>query len=198
MKKNKKMIRTLLMFALLLIMTSCASKNKTIEAKYVSLYDKTSYLMFNKDGSFVNSLWTETNNGTEIVRDCFTYSVDKNNIITATDTTEYEGKNELAEYEIGILYKDYICVSCDGVLPKEYANTSISSKLSEDLILTYLLKAEQTYEFIVSSNDKILSTENGTYSINGNEVVCTSSDGIITTFVDIRGNTYCIEYIKED
>ena len=42
--------------------------------------------------------------------DDFVYTIDENNIITAIDTTEYEGKDSLNEYEIVILYNDYICI----------------------------------------------------------------------------------------
>ena len=76
----------------------------------MSIYDKSCYLIFDKDGSFKNSLWNITSNGYTKINDDFVYTIDENNIITAIDTTEYEGKDSLNEYEIVILYNDYICI----------------------------------------------------------------------------------------
>lgn len=199
MQKSSTKIIISILCIFILGLTACSSNQSqnAIEGKYISVYDTENYLIFKKDGTFQNSLWNTNSGGVTKISDNFAYSIDENDIITAIDTTEYEGQDELNEYEIGIIYKDYICVKWNGRLSKDYTNTSITNTLGEDLILTYNLKTDKTYEFIVTSNDEVVDTEYGTYSINGNEITCTSNEGQITTFIDIDENTYCIEYVKE-
>lgn len=196
MKRNNTKIIISVFCFILLGLTACISIPKGIEGKYVSIYDESTYLIFNKDGSLINSLWTTIENGESIPQDCFRYSIDENNIITAIDTTKYEGQNKLDKYEIGIMYKEYICIKWNGTLSNEYEDTSLTSILG-DLNLTYNLKEDNTYEYTVTSNGEVVHTENGTYSINNNEVVCINKDKKITTFIEVDGNTYCIEYVKE-
>lgn len=196
MKKNHtKSIISVFCF-ILLGLTACTSSSKVIEGKYVSIYDELTYLIFNKDGSLTSSLWTTVENGKSIPRDCFRYSIDENNKIMAIDTTEYEGQDELNEYEIGIMYKDYICISWNGILSGTYEDILLTYTLG-DLNLAYNLNKDKTYEYTVTSDGKIVHTENGTYSINGDKLTCTSNEGKVITFIDIDGNAYCIEYIKE-
>ena len=196
MKKNNTKIIISVFCFILLGLTACTSNPKGIEGKYVSIYDESTYLIFNKDGSLISSLWTTIENGESIPQDCFRYSIDENNIITAIDTTEYEGQNELNKYEIGIMYKDYICIKWNGTLSNEYEDTSLTNTLG-DLNLTYNLKEDNTYEYTVTSEGEVVHTENGTYSINDNEVICTNEDKQVTTFINIEDNIYCIEYVKE-
>lgn len=196
MKKNNTKIIISVFCFILLGLTACTSNPKGIEGKYVSIYDESTYLIFNKDGSLISSLWTTIESGESIPQDCFRYSIDENNIITAIDTTEYEGQNELNKYEIGIMYKDYICIKWNGTLSNEYEDTSLTNTLG-DLNLTYNLKEDNTYVYTVTSDGEVVHTENGTYSINNNEVICTNEDKKVTTFVEIDDNIYCIEYVKE-
>lgn len=196
MKKNNTKIIISVFCFILLGLTACTSNPKGIEGKYVSIYDESTYLIFNKDGSLISSLWTTIESGESIPQDCFRYSIDENNIITAIDTTEYEGQNELNKYEIGIMYKDYICIKWNGTLSNEYEDTSLTNTLG-DLNLTYNLKEDNTYVYTVTSDGEVVHTENGTYSINNNEVICTNEDKKVTTFVEIDDNIYCVEYVKE-
>lgn len=196
MKKNNTKIIISVFCFILLGLTACTSNPKGIEGKYVSIYDESTYLIFNKDGSLISSLWTTIENGESIPQDCFRYSIDENSIITAIDTTEYEGQNELNKYEIGIMYKDYICIKWNGTLSNEYEDTSLTNTLG-DLNLTYNLKEDNTYVYTVTSNREVVHTENGTYSTNGNEVICINKDKKVTTFVEVDDNIYCIEYVKE-
>lgn len=198
MKKNNTKIIISIFCSILLGLTACTSKPKTIEGKYVSIYDKSTYLEFGKDGSLVSSMWTVIENGENIPQDCFRYSIDENNIITAIDTTEYFGQEELDEYEICIMYKDYICISWTGNISKSYENFTITREIPDaGIICRQNFKDDKTYENTVTSNGEVVQTKNGTYSINNNEVICTYNDGTITTFIDIKGNTYSIEYVKE-
>ena len=198
MKRNNTKIVISIFCSILLGLTACTSKPKTIEGKYVSIYDETEYLLFNKDGSFVNSLWTVTHNGQERLQDCLRYSIDEKNIITVIDTTEYFGQDELDEYELGIMYKDYICISWNGKIPKNYENFTITSEIPDaGIIYRENFKDDKTFEYTITSSGEVVQTKNGTYSINNNEVICTYNDGMITTFIDIKGNTYSIEYVKE-
>lgn len=194
--KTKNTIVIIFIGILLLSLTACNSNKKTIEGKYVSIYDKSNYLIFNKDGSLINSLWTTIENGESMPQDCFRYSIDENNIITAIDTTKYEGQDELDKYEIGIIYKEYICISWNGTLSNKYEDVSLTNTIS-DLNLTYNFKKDRTYEYTVTSDGEIVHTENGTYSINNDKVICTNEDNINTTFINIDNKTYCIEYVKE-
>lgn len=195
-KNNTKFVISVL-FLFILGLTACSSNQKTIEAKYLSIYNDGNYLMFNKDGSFQNNWWTTTTGGTTKIDDCYIYIIDESNTITVIDTTEYEGQNALNEYEIGIMYKDYICAKWNGTLPKDYSDTNLINTLGKDMILTFNLKSDKTYEFIVTSNDKVIDSENGIYLIDGGELTCTSNKGQVTTFINIDGSTYCIEYVKE-
>ena len=109
MKQNRASAFIILLLVVLGL-SACSSHDKKIDGTYVSIYDKSCYLIFDKDGSFKNSLWNITSNGYTKINDDFVYTIDENNIITAIDTTEYEGKDSLNEYEIVILYNDYICI----------------------------------------------------------------------------------------
>ena len=196
MKNNTKIIISILYFFILGV-TACSSNKNIIEAKYISIYDESSYLIFEKDGSFKNSLWNVSNSGTTTIDNNFIYTINEKNIITAIDTTEYEGQDSLNEYEIGVIYKNYICVSWNGAISKDYDDMSITNTLGEDLVLTFNLKKDKTYEFVVTSNGEVTDKEKGTYSISSDEVICTSNEGVTTTFVDIDGEVYCVEYVKE-
>lgn len=194
--KQKRIFAFIMLLLIILWLSACSAHDKKIDGKYVSIYNESSYLVFDKNGSFTNSLWNITNNGITTIDDRFVYTIDENNIITAIDTTEYEGQDSLNEYEIGILYKDYICILWEGVLSKTYKDTTITNTLG-DLILTYNFKEDKTYEYTVTSNNEIVHTENGTYTINGKEVVCISEDGVTTTFISAEDKVFCIEYVKE-
>lgn len=194
--KTKKTTIIIAMCVSILSLTSCGTKN-AIDAKYLSIYNDGNYLIFSKDGSFQNNWWTTSNNGTTKISDCYAYTIDKTGVITVVDTTEYEGQEQPDEIEIGRMYKDYICIKWSGTIPKDYTDTTLTSTLGEDLTLTFTLREDKTYELIVTSNSEITDEENGTYSINDNEVICTSNTGEITTFVNIEGDPYCVEYVKE-
>lgn len=186
----------IMLFLIALGLSACSSLDKKIDGKYVSIYNESSYLIFYKDGSLQNSLWNITSNGNTTIDNSFVYTIDKDNIITAINTTEYVGQDSLNEYEIGILYKDYICILWDGILPINNTNTSVESTLG-DLTLIFNFKEDKSYEYTVTSNNEIVHTENGTYTINDNEVICTSKDGVITTFISADDKVFCIEYVKE-
>ena len=66
-----------------------------------------------------------------------------------------------------------------------------------DLSLTYNFKEDKSYEYTVSSNNEIVHTENETYEINDNEVICTSEEGVVSTFIGADDKVFCIEYVKE-
>ena len=194
MKQNRN-FTFIVLFLIIFSFSACSTHDKMIDGKYVSNYNESSYLIFKKDGSFINSIWTVTNNGTTTIDDRFVYTIDENNIITAVDTTEYEGQDSLHEYEIGLLYKNYICILWDGILPINNTNTSVKSILG-DLTLIFHFKEDKSYEYTVTNNE-VVHTEYGTYTINGNEVICTSEEGVVTTFISAKDKVFCIEYVKE-
>ncbi len=194
--KQKRSFIFIMLFLSILGLSGCSSNHKTLDGKYVSIYNETSYLIFNKDGSFTNSLWNDINNGTSTTTNNFIYTVDDYNVITAVDTTIYEGEKSLKEYEVGILYNNYICIIWNGLLPKTYEDTTITNTLG-DLLLTYNFKEDKSYEYTVTSSNEIVNTENGTYTVNDNEVICTKEDGVVTTFISEEDKVFCIEYVKE-
>lgn len=198
MKKNNTKIIISVFCFILLGLTACSSNQKTIEGKYVSIYDKSTYLLFNKDGSVVSDMWTTIENGENIPKECFQYSIDKNNIITAVDTTEYEGQSSPTTYEIGYLYEDYICYKYDGELPISKANTTVISDLLGDIRFCFAFKEDKTYEYTVTSNGEVVNTEYGTYSTNGNKTICTNNVGTVTTFFNTDNGVLCIEYTKDN
>ena len=102
----------------------------------------------------------------------------------------------MKEYEVGILYNNYICIIWNGLLPKTYEDTTITNTLG-DLLLTYNFKEDKSYEYTVTSSNEIVNTENGTYTVNDNEVICTKEDGVVTTFISEEDKVFCIEYVKE-
>lgn len=185
-----------MLFLSILGLSGCSSHETTLDGKYVSIYDESKYLIFDNGGSFKNSLWNVTNNGTTTINNNFIYSIDENNIITAVDTTKYEGNDSSNKYEIGILYKNYICIMWKGTLSKTYKNATITNTLG-DLLLTYNFKEDKSYEYTVTSNNEIVNTEHGTYTVNDNEVICTSEDNVTTTFISEEDKVFCIEYVKE-
>ena len=194
MKQNRIFIIVTLIIALGSF--ACSSHERTIDAKYVSVYDNSRYLIFDKNGSFQNSLWNVTYNGTTKINDSFIYNIGEDNIITAINTTKYEGQDSLKEYVIGILYKDYIGHIWDGNLPSNYDDTTITGT-NRDLFGTYYFKEDKSYEYVVTSNNECVHTETGTYTINDNEVVCVSEEGLKTTFINANDKVFSIEYVKE-
>ena len=195
MKRNRTF--TFIMLLLIVLgLSACSSQKQKLSGKYIDIYDETHYVSFDKDGTFIDNFLTTTSKGNTSISDFYVYKIDDNGLITIIDTTEYEGQNTLDEYQLGILYKNYIGAFLNGVLSITYKNTTITNILG-DLILTYNFKEDKTYEYTVTSNNKIVHTENGTYTINGKEVVCTSEEGVVTTFINADDKVFCIEYVKE-
>ncbi|EOS33456.1 hypothetical protein C807_00295 [Lachnospiraceae bacterium 28-4] len=195
MKRNRTF--TFIMLLLIVLgLSACSSQKQKLSGKYIDIYDETHYVSFDKDGTFIDNFLTTTSKGNTSISDFYVYKIDDNGLITIIDTTEYEGQNTLDEYQLGILYKNYIGAFWNGVLSITYKNTTITNILG-DLILTYNFKEDKTYEYTVTSNNKIVHTENGTYTINGKEVVCTSEEGVVTTFINADDKVFCIEYVKE-
>lgn len=195
-KSNIKKITISILCFLFIGLTACSSKQETIAGKYISIYDESNYLIFEKNGSVISNMWTTFENGEYIPRDCIQYSIDENNMVVAIDTTEYVGQDSLNEYEIGILYKDYICIKWNGSPIRDYIDTTMTHTLG-DLVLKFELKKDKSYEFSTISYNEVVDTETGTYLIKDNEIVCTSNEGLVTTFMNIDENIYSIEYAKD-
>ena len=67
----------------------------------------------------------------------------------------------------------------------------------ENIHFCFTFNEDNTYEYSVTSNNQIVSTEYGTYSIDNNKVVCTSEENITTTFFNTDFGVLCVEYSKE-
>lgn len=66
-----------------------------------------------------------------------------------------------------------------------------------NITFEYQFNEDNTYEYTVTSNEEIVNTESGTYSINGNRVICTSEENVATTFFNTDNGVFCVEYAKE-
>lgn len=186
--KTKNTTVILFIGILLLSLTSCSTNKTTIDGKYINVLDESIYYNFSSDNSY------STNNAWDIPIDSSSGSY----TITDNELILYANDNENYSMNLGFVYKDYICSSWDGVLPMADKNTSVSTNLADNLILSIEFKEDNTYEYTVTSDGEVVHTENGTYSINNNEVVCTNKHKQTTTFINIEDNNiYCIEYVKE-
>ena len=179
---------TFIMLLLIVLgLSACSSQTKVLNGKYYSAFNNELYYTFDGENYSTNNLWEDidiADSGSG------TYTVKDNKIIT------YINKNEKYQRELGFIYDNYIVSLWEGVLSITYKDTTITNILG-DMILTYNFKEDKTYEYTVTSNNKIVHTENGTYTINGKKVVCTSEEGIVTTFIGADDKVFCIEYVKE-
>lgn len=194
--KQKSTFTFIMLLLIVLWLSACSSQKQKLLGKYIDIYNETHYLSFNEDGSFVDNFLTTTSKGNTSISDFYVYKIDDNGLITIIDTTEYEGQNTLDEYQLGILYKKYIGIFWNGTLSKTYEDTTIINTLG-DLLLAYNFKEDKSYEYTATSNNEIVHTENGTYMVNDNEIVCTSEEGVVTTFISAEDKVFCIEYVKE-
>ena len=195
MKQNRTFIFIMLLLAILGL-SACSSQKQQLVGKYIDIYDEDHYLNFNEDGSFIDNFLTTSNKGNTTISDFYAYQIDNNGLITIIDTTEYEGQDTLDKYELGILYKSYIGVKWDGILPINDNDVSIINELG-DLTLTYNFEDDKSYEYTVTFNNEIVYAEYGTYTVSDNKVVCTSEDGVTTTFINVEGEVLLLQYVKE-
>lgn len=185
--KQKHTFTFILLLLIALGLSACSSQTTVLSGKYISAFNNELYYTFDGENYSTNNLWedidiADSGSGTYIVKD--------NKIIT------YINKDEKHQRELGFIYDNYIVSLWEGVLSKTYKDTIITNTLG-DLILTYNFKEDKTYEYTVTSNNEIVHTENGTYTINIKEVVCTSEEGVVTTFIGVEDKVFCIEYVKE-
>lgn len=184
MRQNRFFIVLLL---IILGLSACSSQTQALSGKYCSVYNSEIYYTFSGEQYYTNNLWedisiTDSGNGTYVNKD-------KKIII-------YINGDENYQYELGYIYKEYICSLWDGILPMSYCEATITNILG-DLILKFNFKKDKSYEYTVTSNNEIVHTEIGTYTVNDNKVVCIGEDGITTTFISAEGKVFSIEYIKE-
>lgn len=196
-RKMKNIIKVVLLTTIWsFILTGCGN-TEYIDATYYNVNNKENYIILSKDGFIKNSLWTEYNNGEEKIRDCFTYNIIDNNLI-AIDQTEYAGESDKRRYNVGTLYKDYICSKWDGIIYDDYFYTELSFQMIEDINLKIVLKADKSYEYTINEYGESVFFESGSYNINDNMVTLTNNDeNILAIFINVDGTPYCIEYQKQ-
>lgn len=186
MKQNRTF--TFIMLLLIVLgLSACSSQTTVLSGKYISTFNHEIYYTFNGENYSTNNLWKDidvidSGNGTYIIKD--------------EKITTYINGDDNYLLEIGYVYDKYIGSWWKGILSKTYENATITNTLG-DLLLAYNFKEDKSYEYTVTSNNEIAHTENGTYTINGNKVVCTSEDGVVTTFISAEDKIFCIEYVKE-
>lgn len=185
-----------MLFLTVLGLSACSSQEKKITGKYIDVYDDTHYLSFGKDGSFVDNFLTTTSKGNTSISDDYIYQIDNGGLITIISLFKYEFQETLDKYEFGWLYNDNIGVCLDGLLPINNIESYISCLLN-GYNFEYHFNNDETYEYTASSNNEIIHTEYGTYTVNDNNVVCTNEDGIITTFINAKDKVFCVRYVKE-
>lgn len=196
MKKNKIKLAILILCLFILGLSACSSNKKNIIGKYINVFDESHYIIFSEDDSFIDNFLTTTNKENSSISDCYIYRIDDKGLITIIDTTEYEGQNSLNEYEFGWIYENYVGSLWSGDLPTKNIDTKITCILN-NIIFEYQFNKDNTYEYTATSNGEKVNTEYGTYSINGNEVICTSEEDVATTFFNTDNGVFCVEYIKE-
>lgn len=185
--KQKHTFTFIMSLLIVLGLSACSSQTKVLNGKYYSAFNNELYYTFDGENYSTNNLWEDI----DIVDSgSGTYTVKDNKIIT------YINKDEKHQRELGFIYDNYIVSLWEGVLSKTYKDTTITNTLG-NLILTYNFKEDKTYEYTVTSDNEIIHTENGTYTINGKEVVCTSEKSVVTTFIGAEDKGFCIEYVKE-
>lgn len=177
-----------MLFLSILGLSGCSSHETTLDGKYISTFDNTLYYDFSQKFDYI----TNYNNVWDMPNYSFsgTYEIVDNKITLLIDSSDN------SEIELGYVYDNYIGSWWNGILPKTYANTTITNTLG-DLLLTYNFKEDKSYEYTVTSNNEIVNTEHGTYTVNDNEVICTSEDNVTTTFISEDDKVFCIEYVKE-
>lgn len=195
MKRNRT-FTFIMLFLIVLGLSVCSSQKQKLSGKYIDIYDETHYISFDKDGTFIDNFLTTTSKGNTSISDCYVYQIDGNDFITIINTEEYEWQDELDKYDFGWLYDDKIGKWLNGELPINDIETTISCLLN-GYEFKFHFKEDKTYESTTTSNNEIVHTENGTYTINGKKVVCTSEEGIVTTFIGADDKVFCIEYVKE-
>ncbi len=194
--KQKHTFTFIMLLLIALGLSACSSQKQELSGKYIDIYNETHYLNFNEDGSFIDNFLTDTSKGNTSISDCYVYQIDDNGFITIIDTTEYEWQDELQNYDFGWLYDGKIGKWLNGELPTNDIETSIFCLLN-GYEFEFYFKEDKSYEYTATYNNEIVHTEYGTYTINGKEVVCTSEDGVVTTFIGAEGKVFCIEYVKE-
>lgn len=196
MKKNCIYIFVSLL-SIVLGLSSCSSQKQELTGTYRDVCDETHYLSFNEDGSFIDNFLNTISEGKTSVSDCYIYKINDSGLITVIDTTEYEGQDTLDEYELGWLYNDSIGIWLDGTLPINETQTSISCSLNGYGFEFQFDSDNKTYRHTTILESEIMSTENGTYAVEGNKIVCTNEDGVIRTFINAEDKVFSIDYIKE-
>lgn len=194
--KQKHILIFIMSFLTVLGLSACSSQDKKIAGKYIDIYDETHYLSFNEDGSFVDSFLTTTSKENTNISDAYVYQIDNDGFITIISTLEYEFQKTPDKYDFGWLYDGKIGKWLDGTLPTNDVETSISCSLN-GYIFKFHFYNDGTYESTTTSKDEIVHTEYGIYTINDNKIVCTSEDGVTTTFISAEDKVFCIEYVKE-
>lgn len=195
MKQNRTFIFITLLLTILGL-SACSSQKQQLVGKYIDIYDENHYLYFSEDNTFVDNFLTTTSEGNTDISDFYIYQIDNDGFITIISKLKYEFQDSLDKYELGWLCDEKIGIWLDGSFPTNGIETSISCSLN-GYEFKYHFKNDKSYEHTITSNNEIIHTEKGTYSINGNEVICTSEDGIITTFINVEDKVFCIEYVKE-
>lgn len=189
MKQYRTFVFVMLLLTMLVLTACSSSHDKTIDGRYISAFDNSLYYVFTQNDKYStninNEIW-------EIPDYSFsgTYEIIENKITLFT-----ESSNE-TKIELGYKYDDYIGSWWEGKLSKTYEDTTITYTLG-NLLLTYNFKEDKSYEYTETFNNEIVHTENGTYTINDNEIVCISEDGVTTTFINAENKVFNIEYVKE-
>lgn len=184
---SKRVKITLLIFALITLLTSCSNRN-ALQGKYNSVFNDTFY-SFSKNKTYSTN---DDDSASNDIHSCVgTYNIIDGELILYID-----GKDGSTIHP-GVIYKEYICSLWTGSFPKTYSNITFSNELSKQLTLIYNFYENKNYEYSIKSNGKITVTETGTYAIKDNKVICTNIDNRITTFICDNDTIYCVEYIKE-
>lgn len=184
----KKVLKTIIlcMSFFCFILSACSSKD-SINGKYVSVYNDEIYYDFDDNNNFTtNDVWFDS---LEICNG--KYEID-NGFITL-----YGNNDGKSTFYLGYYYNNYICSKWDGIMPKDYDNSTITCEIDENMTLIYYFYNDKTYKYSALEKDEIVHEEIGNYTIEDNKVICVNSKGENVTFINEGDNIFCIDYIKE-
>lgn len=189
----RKYIEYIIPFLLILSLglSACSSKETTLKGKYIYVIDGSGiyYNFVDSKNYTTNDLWTDldvNDSGTG------TYIIEDNKI------TAYVNGDEYTQREIGYIYKNYIGFWWEGDLPTEdNKTTKITLTFFDRDHLNYQFKEDKTYEYTIQSNNEVVYTEIGAYSISDDAIICTNEKNEEITFLNTSNGVFCISYIKE-
>lgn len=200
MKKGNKIV-TVMMLGMLFLLSSCGSKRYKLQEKYVNVFKENVHYKFLEDSTYAVTY----DDGDDPKPGTYLFGEGSENALKLFDDETARG------YEfIGGVYEDYLCIIWNGRLPKKYEDTKIS-RVSDDLegrmYMNCYFHEDGTYEFLMYLENydtkipEFYHSQEGTYEVEKEKVVCTSDDGskniAASTYFMANDKIYSICFVAE-